>query len=168
MGSVLDDELIARALQEEEDAAAAREASVRPALLRDQDVQLISQTELSRRGWYIVVLALVDLCGIFLLLLQRSKEGLPQSASEFVDRWNDDLTLIGWFVPLVLSMPFPFVGIAGAIMLYRWMLWTYCTWLFAAIGALPMRPNGLASSSGVLFSGTATRLRSGLDAPTVM
>jgi len=55
------------------------------------------------------------------------------SASEFSDRWSHELTQVGGFTPLALSIFFPLVGIPGAIMSYRWMLWMYSAWLFVSI-----------------------------------
>lgn len=131
-----DDEMMARVLQEEEDAAMARAVSeAPPVLMPERDVELVSIRQLASKRWFIVAFAVLDVCGIFILLLQRSDDGFPLSAKAFFERWDGDLTRVAWFAPLVLSLPFPAVGIVGALLLHRWMLWTYVTWLLVAIGA---------------------------------
>mmetsp|Transcript_34548 Transcript_34548/g.111529 ORF Transcript_34548/g.111529 Transcript_34548/m.111529 type:complete len:258 (+) Transcript_34548:87-860(+) len=129
-----DDEMMARVLQEEEDAAMARAVSeAPPVLMPERDVELVSIRQLASKRWFIVAFAVLDVCGIFILLLQRSDDGFPLSAKAFFERWDGDLTRVAWFAPLVLSLPFPAVGIVGALLLHRWMLWTYVTWLLVAI-----------------------------------
>lgn len=131
-----DDEVIARAMQEEEDAAMARSVGAAPPAAYASDVELVGVEHLACKRWYLVVFALLDVCGIFLLLLQRSDDGFPLSTDAFAERLDNDLTSLDWFTPLLVSLAFPVLGILGTLLLHRWMLWTYVAWLLVAIGAL--------------------------------
>lgn len=84
-------------------------------------------------GW----LAVLDVAGLLLLLLQMTPPGLPMSWQAFMDRWDASLPASFWFVPLVLATLFPVVGLLGAYFVQRWALWLYTGFLVACVGPRP-------------------------------
>jgi len=152
-----DDETIARALQEEEDAEEIRQAQLDvqsievargiaaasaapPLMLRERDLQRVSARRLNHKRWLIGMLTLLEMCGLILLLLQRTGDGFPRSVDAFAQRWGSALTQEAWFAPLVVSLALPIVGTVGAIRSIRWLLWVYVAYLFVAVGACSCPP----------------------------
>lgn len=86
----------------------------------------------------LVVGAALDIVGLGALFLQQTGEyrgDLPVDLPSLRSRLDHTLLDDGLFPWLVAASVFPVLGAAGAVCLWRPLLWLYCAFLVACIGA---------------------------------
>ena len=86
----------------------------------------------------LVVGAALDIVGLGALFLQQTGEyrgDLPVDLPSLRSRLDHTLLDHDWFPWLVAASVFPVLGAAGAVCLWRPLLWLYCAFLVACIGA---------------------------------
>ena len=85
----------------------------------------------------LVVGAALDIVGLGALFLQQTGEyrgDLPVDLPSLRSRLDHTLLDDGLFPWLVAASVFPVLGAAGAVCLWRPLLWLYCAFLVACIG----------------------------------
>ena len=92
----------------------------------------------------IVGAAAVDIVLLGVLFLQLTE--FPEDLSSLRSQLNSELLDEAWFPWLVVGSAFPALGAIGAIGVWRWALWTYCTFLVGCIGETPTAMSHHSSS----------------------
>ena len=111
-----------------------RAAQAQPVLLRDDLPRVIFKHRQS-----LALMAILDVIGLLVLLLQLTTGGFPQNVDDAGMRFDGKLVEEVWFSVILAASFFPVAGFVGAVAKWRAALWVYALYLVSAIGGLSRR-----------------------------
>jgi len=98
-------------------------------LLRDDLPRVIFKHRQS-----LALMAILDVIGLLVLLLQLTTGGFPQNVDDAGMRFDGKLVEEVWFSVILAASFFPVAGFVGAVAKWRAALWVYALYLVSAIG----------------------------------